>query len=87
VSEVRIRKSAAERVPLVGSVMNHPGHQSLCWKRFLRDEGGQDLIEYSLILAFIALAGAAAFIGMGGTIKGIWTIANNRLSNANQSVS
>jgi Flp pilus assembly pilin Flp len=29
---------------------------------FLRDEQGQDLIEYTLLLAFVALASAALFI-------------------------
>lgn len=52
------------------------------WKTFLKQEEGQDLIEYTLLLAFVALAAAALFIGAGGTIKGIWGIANNQLSNA-----
>ena len=53
------------------------------WQHFLRDDGGQDLVEYSLLLAFVCLAGAAIFIGMGSTIRGIWSIANNRLAAAN----
>ncbi len=43
---------------------------------------GQDVIEYSLLLAFICLSGAAAIIGMGANISFIWSIANNRLSSA-----
>jgi len=50
---------------------------------FLREEGGQDLVEYSLLLAFVALASAALFIGAGGSIAGIWSQANTRLDNAN----
>jgi Flp pilus assembly pilin Flp len=46
------------------------------------DEQGQDLIEYTLLLAFVALASAALFIGAGGKINAIWTITNNTLSNA-----
>ena len=38
------------------------------------DEQGQDLIEYTLLMAFVALASAALFIGAGGSIKGIWTV-------------
>jgi len=38
---------------------------------FLRDEQGQDLIEYTLLLAFVALASAALFIGAGGSVAGI----------------
>lgn len=54
--------------------------------RFLNDESGQDLVEYTLLLAFVALASAALFIGAGGNIAGIWSKANSRLSNANAAV-
>jgi Flp pilus assembly pilin Flp len=47
-----------------------------------KDEQGQDLIEYTLLLAFVALASAGLFIGVGGNINSIWTITNNTLSNA-----
>ena len=56
-------------------------------KNFMRDEQGQDLIEYTLLLAFVALASAALFIGAGGKINTIWTTANNQLSNAAASAS
>ncbi len=51
-------------------------------RSFLRDESGQDLVEYTLLLAFVALASAALFIAAGGSISTIWTTANNVLSNA-----
>ena len=51
-------------------------------KQFLKDEQGQDLIEYTLLLAFVALASAALFINAGGSIANIWGITNNRLLNA-----
>jgi Flp pilus assembly pilin Flp len=51
-------------------------------KSFLIEEQGQDLIEYTLLLAFVALASAAVFIGAGSSISGIWTAANTRLANA-----
>ncbi len=51
-------------------------------KNSLRDEQGQDLIEYTLLLAFIALASAAIFISAGGSISTIWTNASTQLSNA-----
>jgi Flp pilus assembly pilin Flp len=54
---------------------------------FLRDEQGQDLIEYTLLLAFVALASAALFIGAGGSVAGIWTVTNTQLSAANTSAS
>jgi Flp pilus assembly pilin Flp len=50
---------------------------------FLNDEEGQDLIEYTLLLAFVALASAAIFIGAGSSISGIWNTANTLLANAN----
>jgi Flp pilus assembly pilin Flp len=53
--------------------------------RFWRDESGQDLVEYSLLLAFVCLSGAAMFIGMGRNVNGIWSIVNSRLASANQS--
>jgi Flp pilus assembly pilin Flp len=52
---------------------------------FLRDEQGQDLIEYTLLLAFVALASAALFITAGDSVKGIWGAANTRLEAANTS--
>jgi Flp pilus assembly pilin Flp len=54
---------------------------------FLTDETGQDLIEYTLLMAFVALASAALFIGAGGSIQGIWTATNSQLSAANASAS
>ncbi|HSB14664.1 MAG TPA: Flp family type IVb pilin [Bryobacteraceae bacterium] len=56
-------------------------------KNFIRDEQGQDLVEYTLLLAFVALASAALFIGAGASINTIWKITNNTLSNAAASAS
>jgi Flp pilus assembly pilin Flp len=46
------------------------------------DEQGQDIIEYTLLLAFVALASAALFIGAGAQINTIWQTTNTTLSNA-----
>ncbi len=54
---------------------------------FWKDEQGQDLIEYTLLMAFVALASAALFLGAGGSIKGIWTVTNSQLVAANASAS
>jgi len=56
-------------------------------KGFLRGESGQDLIEYTLLLAFVALASAALFIGAGGSVQGIWTTTNGQLASANTAAS
>jgi Flp pilus assembly pilin Flp len=50
--------------------------------RFFREEQGQDLIEYTLLMAFVCLAAAALFIPTGRTITSIWSIANASLSAA-----
>jgi Flp pilus assembly pilin Flp len=49
---------------------------------FLRDDSGQDLIEYTLLMAFVALASAAIFIGAGNNMSVIWNNANATLANA-----
>jgi len=56
-------------------------------RHFFKDETGQDLIEYTLLMAFVALASAALFIGAGGSIQGIWVATNSQLSAANASAS
>lgn len=56
-------------------------------RRFWNDEQGQDLIEYTLLMAFVALASAALFIGAGGSVKGIWATTNSRLAAANTAAS
>ncbi|HTQ55614.1 MAG TPA: Flp family type IVb pilin [Bryobacteraceae bacterium] len=47
-----------------------------------RDEQGQDLIEYTLMLAFVALASAALFSSAGTSINQIWSKTNSQLSTA-----
>jgi Flp pilus assembly pilin Flp len=46
------------------------------------DEQGQDLIEYTLMLAFVALASAALFSTAGTSINQIWSKTNSQLSTA-----
>ena len=48
-----------------------------------REEDGQDLIEYSLLITFIAIA-TAALVGSGqNAIRSIWTTSNSHLAAAN----
>jgi Flp pilus assembly pilin Flp len=56
-------------------------------RNFLAAEQGQDLIEYTLLLAFVALASAALFTSAGSSISGIWTSASSNLSAAAGSAS
>jgi Flp pilus assembly pilin Flp len=55
--------------------------------RFWRDEDGQDLIEYTLLITFIAIA-TAAVVGQGqNSIRAIWGTSNSNLQQANQAAS
>lgn len=51
-------------------------------KTFYQEEDGQDLIEYTLLLAFVALASATLFVNAGGSVSSIWGQGSNQLSNA-----
>ncbi|MEO8053158.1 MAG: Flp family type IVb pilin [Acidobacteriota bacterium] len=52
--------------------------------RFVREEEGQDLVEYTLLLAFVCLASAALFIGAGKSMASIWVDTNLILTNAGE---
>jgi Flp pilus assembly pilin Flp len=50
---------------------------------FWHEEEGQDLIEYSLLITFIAIA-CAAVLGAGRpAVNGVWQGTNNQLAQAN----
>lgn len=49
---------------------------------FLKDEQGQDLIEYALLMAFVALGAVALLSGMGTSITNIFTKTNTGLTSA-----
>ena len=50
--------------------------------QFVREEEGQDLVEYTLLLAFVCLASAALFINAGASLATIWTDTNTIASQA-----
>jgi Flp pilus assembly pilin Flp len=50
---------------------------------FLINELGQDITEYTLLIAFVAVACAGLFISFGGGISGIWGLSNTQLASAN----
>ncbi len=56
-------------------------------RNFWKEDQGQDLIEYTLLMAFVALASAAVFIGAGGSIQSIWGQTSTQLSQAAASAS
>lgn len=40
---------------------------------FWKEEDAQDMVEYSLLMAFIALGSIALLTGTGTTVKNVWT--------------
>jgi pilus assembly protein Flp/PilA len=49
---------------------------------FMKDESGQDLIEYALVAALIGLAAVTAMGGLGSKITNAFNTVGNNLSNA-----
>jgi Flp pilus assembly pilin Flp len=56
-------------------------------QRFWKEEEGQDLVEYSLLLAFIALAAVGLLSGTRSTISGLWNNINSTLASASSTAS
>jgi len=53
--------------------------------RLMKDEAGQDLIEYALLAAFVALGSVAALIVLGPAIKGLFDTVVSKLKQASTS--
>jgi len=56
-------------------------------QEFLKDEQGQDIVEYSLLLVLIGAAALFVLTAMGTSITAIFSKINVRLSGANASIS
>jgi Flp pilus assembly pilin Flp len=52
------------------------------FERFRRESEGQDLIEYTLLIAFLALAAAGIMSQLGVTAQGPWATAQTTLTSA-----
>jgi pilus assembly protein Flp/PilA len=50
--------------------------------RFVREDEGQDLIEYALLAAFISLAAVLAIQSLGSAVNDVYTRVSSTLSNA-----
>jgi Flp pilus assembly pilin Flp len=48
--------------------------------RFWKEEQGQDMVEYVIILAFVAVAAAAIIVTSSSSISTIWSVTNSELS-------
>jgi pilus assembly protein Flp/PilA len=56
-------------------------------KDFVKDEQGQDIVEYSLLLVLIGAAAIFVLTTMGQSISSIFNKINDRLTTANNSIS
>jgi Flp pilus assembly pilin Flp len=56
-------------------------------KAFFYEEDGQDMVEYSLLLAFIALAAVGLLSGIKTQISGLWSTISSTLSSTNTAAS
>jgi Flp pilus assembly pilin Flp len=50
--------------------------------KFLKDEEGQDLVEYALLLTFLALAAIGILPALGSSINKIFSSASSSLQGA-----
>lgn len=55
-------------------------------RQFLRDESGQDIVEYSLLLVLIGAAALFLLTTMGSSIQGIFSKIATRLQGANDAI-
>jgi pilus assembly protein Flp/PilA len=53
-----------------------------CLRGLLREESGQDLIEYALVAGLIGLGAVLAMSGLAGKIANSFNTAGNRLANS-----
>jgi Flp pilus assembly pilin Flp len=49
---------------------------------FWKEEDGQDMVEYALLLAFVALAGVSVLSAIRTSIASVWTQINSSLTTA-----
>lgn len=54
---------------------------------FVKDEQGQDIVEYSLLLVLIGAAAVFVLSAMGTSISQIFSKINTKLATANNSIS
>ena len=49
-------------------------------RKFIRDENGQDLIEYALLLVFLALAAISILPTLGSSVNKVFSQSNSSLN-------
>ena len=73
------------RQTLKGTAASMKASLTFLW-RFWKQEAGQDLIEYTLLIAFVALASSALFLGANKSIKGVWSNSSTQIDAANSNL-
>lgn len=51
---------------------------------FFKDENGQGMVEYALVLGLIAIVAVVALVALGPKIKNLFSKANNEVDEAAQ---
>ena len=49
-------------------------------RKFLKDESGQDLVEYALLLTFLALAAVSILPVLGNAVNNVFSSASSTLT-------
>jgi Flp pilus assembly pilin Flp len=54
---------------------------------FWRRQDGQDIVEYSLLVAFLAITCLAVMTSLGAPIQGMWSTGGHTVASANTNLS
>jgi len=67
--------------------MEAPQHSTPFLVALWKETDGQDMVEYALLLAFLAIAAVSFLTGIKSSMTSIWTKASSTLSSAATSAS
>lgn len=70
-----------------GELSDKAGMEPSFLREFLKHEDGQDMVEYSLLLAFIALAAVGILTSAGSSVQTLWNDVSNALTSATTAAS
>jgi Flp pilus assembly pilin Flp len=54
--------------------------------QFLAQDNGQDLVEYTLLMAFVVVTMAGLVLGIGDSVKTVTTISTSQLNAADATI-
>jgi Flp pilus assembly pilin Flp len=57
------------------------------WEQLSRTDDGQDIVEYTLLLAFVVIFSAALLLLGGSSTQSIWSVTNTNLNHGIQCAS